>query len=117
MGNLYNTAALSMGESISDCGKAMGLASYGKPCSSLVGLMGADGKDTIKKYFKNQPKLLDLLDEDLDPYESKWENNITKDNYQLYADYCYEVQKQTSNHICNLVEKICRGYWNKEGLY
>ena len=56
VGNLYNTAAVSMGESISDCGKAMGLASYGKPCSSLVGLMGADGKkNTIKKYFKNHP--------------------------------------------------------------
>ena len=105
VGNLYNTAALSMGESVSDCGKAMGLASYGKSCSSLSDLLGNGGKDRIKKYFKNQPELLNLLDETIDPYESKWENNITKDNYQLYADYCYEVQKQTSNHICNLVEK------------
>ena len=105
VGNLYNTAALSMGESVSDCGKAMGLASYGKSCSSLSDLLGSGGKDRIKKYFKNQPELLNLLDETIDPYESKWENNITKDNYQLYADYCYEVQKQTSNHICNLVEK------------
>lgn len=105
VGNLYNTAALSMGESVSDCGKAMGLSSYGKSCSSLSDLLGNGGKDRIKKYFKNQPELLNLLDETIDPYESKWENNITKDNYQLYADYCYEVQKQTSNHICNLVEK------------
>ena len=105
VGNLYNTAALSMGESISDCGKAMGLASYGKPCSSLSDLMGIGGKDIIKNYFENQPQLLDLLNEELDPYESKWDNKITKDNYQFYADYCYEVQKQTSDHVCNLVEK------------
>ena len=104
IGNLYNSAAIAIGQTIDDCGKAMGLSSYGSPVSKLkffgekISAVGA-----IKKYFKNYPKLLNYLIDFKDDVE--YTMDITQDNYQFFADYCYEIQKQCQEEVCKLVEK------------
>ena len=111
VGNLYNSAALAMGQTIDDCGKAMGLSSYGSPVRQLK-FFGEriSGVDAIKNYFENYPKLLDYLIYFKDNAEYKME--ITQDNYQFFADYCYEVQRQCQDQVCNLIEK----YINETGI-
>ncbi|NDB56821.1 hypothetical protein EB169_13465, partial [archaeon] len=60
IGNLYNSAALAIGQTVNDCGKAMGLSSYGNPNEQLK-FFGDNisGVNAIKKYFKKYKKLLD----------------------------------------------------------
>ena len=38
------------------------------------------------------------------PYDKKTDN-VSEDNYQFYADYAFQVQKQTQEEILRLVEK------------
>ena len=111
IGNLYNSAALAMGQTIDDCGKAMGLSSYGSPVKQLK-FFGEriSAVDAIANYFKNYPKLLDYLIDFKDDAEYRME--ITHDNYRFFANYCYEVQRQCQDQVCNLIEK----YVNETGI-
>ena len=111
IGNLYNSAALAIGQTVDDCGKAMGLSSYG--CSNDELKFFGDKTsaiDSIKKYFKKHQKLLDYM-VDFDD-SANYSMEITKDNYQFFADYCYEVQRQCQEQVCMLVEK----YVNETGI-
>lgn len=104
IGNLYNTAPLAMGETIEDCGKAMGLASYGSPNEKLKFFDNSySAQYNIKRYFRKNLKLLDFLINSND--ESGYTMKITKENYKYFADYCYEVQRQCQEEVCKLVEK------------
>ena len=80
VGGLYDIAAVLIGNTPDDCGKAMGLASYG----------------SSNKLFEN----LFL--------EKKWNiepiKKVEVDNYKLHADFCYEVQQQTQKVIGDLIE-------------
>ena len=101
---VYETATSLIGEHALENGKTMGLASYGKdtkhrnlfvdsmPISNYF--IHSDGD-----YFK--PVLLkEHLSKFLhEPYE------LTKDNYSYYANYSYQVQKQTQEVVLNLVKK------------
>lgn len=104
IGNLYNSAALAIGQTIDDCGKAMGLSSYGSPVKQLK-FFGERilAVNAIKKYFKNYPELLDYLFNFNN--NSGYHVEIKKNNYKFFADYCYEVQKQCQEEVCKLVEK------------
>lgn len=108
IGNLYNSAALSIGQTLNDCGKAMGLSSYGKPIENF-NLFRRKPVELILDYFKDYPKLQELLDFKTD---DRFYLDITKDNYQFFANYCYEVQRQCMEQVCSLVEK----YVNKTNI-
>lgn len=99
IGNLYNTAALSIGQTIDDCGKAMGLSSYGRPVPKL-NLIGNCGRNNILEYFKEHPQVLEVLSPN-----GPEKNNIviTKENYQFFADYCYEVQQQCQKQVIDII--------------
>lgn len=96
IGLIYNTAALVIGQTIDDCGKAMGLSSYG---------------DNIKDF----PRLFSHKDSDLlfcrsnediiNKYLNTSANVITKENFKYYADYCYEIQNQTQETFYKLIKK------------
>ena len=98
MGNLYNSAALAMGQSLNDCGKVMGLSSYGRPIPNMR-LKGFNTFDTVSRYFADNHKFLRVLNGE----EERYYLDITKDNYQKYADYCYEVQKQCMEMTIDIV--------------
>ena len=102
IGDLYNTAPMTMGQTIQDCGKAMGLASYGKSVDRLSNLFDSGNFEKVINYFEDVNPLLS------DFFTFKSDSNIsieiTEENYMIFADYCYEVQTQTSNKICEIVD-------------
>lgn len=104
IGNLYNSAAIAIGESVENCGKAMGLAAYGKPIKNF-NLLGIDAKYNINEYFKDVEEFTDLLDFD---NFTQYNLDITKENYQYYADYCYEIQNQCMNAVIDLIDEYVK---------
>ena len=99
IGNIYNTAALAMGQTLQDCGKAMGLSSYGRPIPGMD-LKGFDTLNNIEEYFKDNDQFLHVLNNNK---RDRYYLDITKDNYQKYADYCYEVQKQCMEMTIDII--------------
>jgi carbamoyltransferase len=98
---VYETATTLIGEHSLENGKTMGLSAYGKdnffedlfynglPNTNLfLHKNGDDQQPILKKYIYNQT------------------DKVTNENYQLYADYSYQVQKQTQNIVLNLVKKF-----------
>jgi carbamoyltransferase len=89
IGDCYTDAANLIGTSPLECGKAMGLSSYGKPILNFP-----------KLFEKNIVKQFGRFEYPIEPT-----SKITEENYQLYADYCYEVQRQTQESVCHLIRK------------
>ena len=115
IGNLYNTAALVIGQTINDCGKAMGLSSYGSSNDMFANLYSKGVKDRLDKCFWDYPELIQVLNGRDDV---AYHLDITKDNYKFFADYCYEVQIQSQDRVCKMVgdaiektgiKKVCVG--------
>lgn len=96
IGGLYDIAAILTGNTEDDCGKAMGLSSYG--CSNNI----------FKNLFLEKNKLNNDFFKNSSAYIKNFlknpTKNITKENYKLYADLCYEVQQQTQKAVGDLIE-------------
>lgn len=101
IGNLYNSAALAIGQTIDDCGKAMGLSSYGNRIPHMD-LMGESASNHVYSYFRYHPEVLNVLRED---GPDRAHVIITEENYQFFADYCCEVQNQCQQYVIDLVRK------------
>ena len=95
IGNLYNSAALAIGQTIDDCGKAMGLSSYGDRIWEIKFTL-----DRVNNYFQECPDFLDVLFRRRDRYYI----DINRDNYKKFADYCCEVQWHCQEQVCELVD-------------
>ena len=104
VGNLYNSAAIAIGADPDNCGKAMGLSCYGKSILDFD-LKGYEVINNIKKYFKDYPDLLEYLLTIDNDHNNSFDLTITKDNFQFFADYCYEVQRQCQEQVIDLVGK------------
>ena len=100
IGNLYNCAAIAIGSDPDNCGKAMGLSSYGKSIPNF-NLRGEDVYKNIKQYFKNYPKLLRQLF--TEEYDSSNMLQMSEDNYQPFANFCHEVQRQCQEQVIDIV--------------
>jgi carbamoyltransferase len=80
VGGLYDMASVLIGNTPDDCGKAMGLSSYGSPNKAFENLLL--GNNSVIEPIKT----------------------VEQHNYQLHADFCYEVQQQTQKAIGDLIE-------------
>ena len=94
---IYESATILIGQHPLENGKVMGLSSYG------------EDKKGIDLFFNNRP-IDNLFIEDrrgvlLSSHLDKVTNNVTKDNFKFYADYSYQVQKQTQEQVLNLVKE------------
>jgi len=100
---VYETATTLIGQNPLENGKTMGLSAYGKdkdfeqlflnglPNTNIFLHKNGDDKQPIlKKYLYNQT------------------DTVPKENYELYADYAYQVQKQTQNVVLELVKKFVK---------
>ena len=102
---VYESANTLIGQNEFESGKTMGLAAYGKdqPHQSLFHDDRPVDSLFIHDYFptKSETKSFSVL-------HKKHVNKITLDvpesDYQFYADYAYQVQKQTQEQVLNLVK-------------
>ena len=96
IGSVYNIAAILIGNTPHDCGKAMGLSSYGSPNDLFKNLFLK--KNTLNNnFFKNSSR-------QVQNFLTNPVKEIKKDNYKLHADFCYEVQQQTQKAVGDLIE-------------
>ena len=96
IGTVYDIAAILIGHTHNDCGKAMGLSSYGESNKLFENIFLH--KNTLNNgFFKNSSK-------EVQHFLVNPIKEITKDNYKLHADFCYEVQKQTQRALGDLIE-------------
>lgn len=97
IGMLYDTAAILMGNTSDDCGKAMGLSSYGKNNELFSNLFISGNNFNNDFFYLSSKKIKSFLK---NPIPVK----ITAKNYKLHADYCYEVQQQTQKAAGDIIE-------------
>lgn len=90
IGSIYNVAAIVMGGNENDCGKAMGLSSYGSSNKVFKNILN-------NNFFHNSSK-------EIQNFLTTQIEEIRNDNYKLHADFCYEVQQQTQKSVGDLIE-------------
>lgn len=98
---VYEAATTLIKQDILENGKTMGLAAYGMPDDSFPNLFLNGTNIAISEYFSMLPDYStayhDLQDISIE--------NVTPENYQVYADFAWQVQKQTQEAASYLIEK------------
>ena len=108
---VYESATTLIGQHPLDNGKTMGLSSYGKDSESIELFYNNRPIDTLfinDRFNVKATAPITLRYDHID----KITQEITKDNYQFYADYAYQVQNQTQKQV-----EIMVGEWiEKTGI-
>jgi carbamoyltransferase len=108
---VYESATTLIGQHPLENGKTMGLSSYGTDSESIELFYNNRPNDTlfVQDYFiRNLNMPVTLRYNHIDSVTQK----ITKQNYQFYADYAYQVQRQTQKQV-----EIMVGEWvEKTGI-
>lgn len=104
---VYESATTLIGQHPLENGKTMGLSSYGNQSSSN-NFFYQDGK--VKNYLFEGilVKQFDTTASILKKDKNKIIDKVTKENYQPYADYAYQVQKQTQEQVLKLIKKFTK---------
>jgi carbamoyltransferase len=101
IGVLFEHACLMIGVTPEDSGKVMGLSSYGKEHENFPKLFE---KNLFRKEFVEESKSYDFHGMKLYDFLNS-NTKITKENYIPYADYAYQLQKQSQEAASTLIEK------------
>ena len=105
---VYETATSLIEQHPLENGKTMGLASYGNPSDNPPELFLEGNVPNellfIREPFKDGPGWRSAH-RDLYKHSQKI---ITLQNFQFYADYAYQVQTQTQDAVCYLIEKAIK---------
>ena len=85
-------------------GKTMGLSAYGLKDKIFPNLFFSNTNIPNDYYFSREDLFgnYESIYTDYSTYKNK---DINKDNYQFYADYAWQVQKQTQEAVCFLIQK------------
>jgi len=97
---VYETATTLIGEGVLNNGKVMGLASYGKN-SDFKNLFYngiADSHLFMRYMIEGQDRVL------LKEHYGKETKKVNETSYQFYADYAFQVQKQTQEEVLRLIK-------------
>ena len=102
---VYESATTLISQDALENGKTMGLSSYGHDTNHPS--LFLDNNIPVDTYFSHINKdfseeVASVVNLDLDEYTTP---EVTPDNYGLYADYAYTVQKQTQRESCKLIQK------------
>lgn len=101
MGNLYDSTALLIGQTVNDCGKSMGLSSYGEEIEDFDDYFSHKDSDLLVSTSKiNWSKYYEIISNTV-----PGSIEITKENYKFYSDYCYQIQIQTQEALIRLIKK------------
>lgn len=104
---VYETATTLIGQNPLENGKTMGLAAYGKeqPFKSLFVDDIPNSNLFMSKNIFSEPVIMkDHLSNQI--------KEVPKNNYHFYADYAFQVQKQTQQQVLKLIKK----YVEKTGI-
>lgn len=105
---VYETATTLINEHQLENGKTMGLSSYGEDKAFVQFFKDGKPDDSLFTHKSGKPLQEPTI---FTQYLGK-ESNVTPENYKFYADYCYQVQKQTQEQVLNLVKT----WVNKTGI-
>ena len=97
---VYESATTLIGEHVLNNGKVMGLSSYGKD-SEFKNLFYngiADSHLFMRNSGSDNNRIL------LKEYYGRETDKITESNYQFYADYAFQVQKQTQEEVLRIIK-------------
>ena len=107
---VYESATSLIGQNPLENGKTMGLASYGRDTGFVDLFKNSRPLDFnfVHGNFISSGHSTPIYKD----YIFKLTNNIDKTNFQFYADYAFQVQKQTQNVALDMIS-----YWvNKTGI-
>lgn len=101
---VYESATTLISEHPLENGKTMGLSAYGKDMPFYNLFEDSIPKD---KYFTHLRKdhHPDMPMAVFKEYDHKTSDGVKESNYQFYADYAFQVQKQTQEAVGDLIEK------------
>ena len=106
---IYESATTLIGQNPLENGKTMGLASYGNQGNFINLFSGNLPNDSlfIESHLlpTNIPGYINMPTTLLREYCNKITTKVTKENYQFYADYAYQVQKQTQEHTLKFIKE------------
>jgi len=101
--SVYETATSLIQQSVLENGKTMGLASYGRPNPNAPKLFLSGNIPNDLLFDRSEvPGSWYAINKELQVHSRK---NITKENYQFFADYAYQVQVQSQEAVCHLIKK------------
>lgn len=107
---VYETATTLIKQHALENGKTMGLSAYGNKNKTYPQLF-IDGFIPVDHYFGHEP-LDGVFSANYLELENKSIKNITNKNYQEYADYAWNVQRQTQEAVASMINK----YVQKTGI-
>lgn len=101
---VYESATTLISEHPLENGKTMGLSAYGKDMPFYNLFEDSIPKDKyfthlIKDHHPEMPMAV------FKEYDHKTSDGVKESNYQFYADYAFQVQKQTQEAVGDLIEK------------
>jgi carbamoyltransferase len=98
---VYESATTLIGQHALENGKTMGLSAYGDKNKSYPKLFG-DGFIPLDYHFGHED-FMDLRSANYIKLKDKLTKNLTAENYQEYADYAWNVQKETQEAVASMI--------------
>lgn len=101
---VYESATTLIKQNALENGKVMGLSAYGNKSKNFPNLFVNNSNISNDFYFSHITHDKDYQSFFTDNFEL-FEKNFSKDNYQEFADFAWQVQKQTQDAVVFLVNK------------
>jgi carbamoyltransferase len=101
---VYESATTFIGQAILENGKTMGLAAYGQENDQFPKLFLDDGTPMDPLFTHIQARDGDspaVINRD---FIAKMTKTVTPEKHKLYADYAYQVQKQTQEEVAKIIK-------------
>jgi len=103
--HVYESATSLIGQHPLENGKVMGLAAYGNNKNITPDLFSDNVANDSKFLYCGYTKNKEVLNVNNKKYYTE---EVTPENYELYADYALSVQLQTQEVVGNLIEKYIK---------
>lgn len=101
---VYESATALIGENLLENGKTMGLAAYGKDNVNFENLFLENCQPVDSLFTHIITHRGDVSATMYKKYINKITTSLKQDDYQFYADYAYQVQKQTQEQVLKLIQ-------------
>lgn len=101
---VYETATSLIRQHALENGKVMGLSAYGDKSITFPNLFYS-GNIPNDFFFGHKEKDMSNRMAVLQEFQHLSTKEVTKENYRLYADIAWQVQKQTQDAMCHLIQK------------